>query len=113
MKDCVRTATTHNATLLANGIMHLGTTCDDFLRDNLEWIGKATNWNKFNAVSSLGLIHKGHEAAAMKLLDPYLPKTEADQFGFKEGGALFALGSFFLDIEIKNMIVVLQTKKIR
>uniref|UniRef100_A0A1I7XLY4 DUF3231 family protein n=1 Tax=Heterorhabditis bacteriophora TaxID=37862 RepID=A0A1I7XLY4_HETBA len=32
MKDCVRTATAHNATLMANGIMHLGTTCDDFLR---------------------------------------------------------------------------------
>lgn len=27
-------------------------------RDNLEWISKATNWNKFNAVASLGLIHK-------------------------------------------------------
>ncbi|XGW27813.1 hypothetical protein V3C99_007974 [Haemonchus contortus] len=92
MKDCVRTATAHNATLMANGLMHLGTTCDDFLRDNLDWISKATNWNKFNAVATLGLIHKGHESAAMKLLDPYLPKTEPDQYGFKEGGSLFALG---------------------
>ncbi|KHJ75700.1 Proteasome/cyclosome repeat protein, partial [Oesophagostomum dentatum] len=92
MKDCVRTATAHNATLMANGLMHLGTTCDDFLRDNLDWISKATNWNKFNAVATLGLIHKGHESAAMKLLEPYLPKTEADQFGFKEGGSLYALG---------------------
>ncbi|MCP9263001.1 26S proteasome non-ATPase regulatory subunit 1 [Dirofilaria immitis] len=58
--------------------------------DNLEWISKATNWNKFNAVASLGLIHKGHEANALKLLDPYLPKGEADQFGFKEGGSLYA-----------------------
>ncbi|EPB76999.1 Proteasome/cyclosome repeat protein [Ancylostoma ceylanicum] len=116
MKDCVRTATAHNATLMANGLMHLGTTCDDFLRfvpgefpfnivslvdvnhwkyncsDNLDWISKATNWNKFNAVATLGLIHKGHESAAMKLLEPYLPKAEADQFGFKEGGSLYALG---------------------
>ncbi|KAK6024168.1 Proteasome/cyclosome repeat protein [Ostertagia ostertagi] len=92
MKDCVRTATAHNATLMSNGLMHLGTTCDDFLRDNLDWISKATNWNKFNAVATLGLIHKGHESAAMKLLDPYLPKTEPDQYGFKEGGSLFALG---------------------
>ncbi|KAK6010695.1 Proteasome/cyclosome repeat protein, partial [Ostertagia ostertagi] len=58
MKDCVRTATAHNATLMSNGLMHLGTTCDDFLRDNLDWISKATNWNKFNAVATLGLIHK-------------------------------------------------------
>lgn len=27
-------------------------------RDNLDWISKATNWNKFNAVASLGLIHR-------------------------------------------------------
>ncbi|CAJ0574039.1 unnamed protein product, partial [Mesorhabditis spiculigera] len=92
MKDSVRTATAHNATLIANGFMHFGTTCDDFLRDNLEWIGKATNWNKFNAVATLGLIHKGHEVNSMKLLEAYLPKTEVDQFGFKEGGALYALG---------------------
>lgn len=58
IKDSVRTAATHNATVLANGLMHVGTTCDDFLRDNLDWISKATNWNKFNAVSTLGLIHR-------------------------------------------------------
>lgn len=29
-----------------------------FSRENLEWISKATNWNKFNAVASLGVIHK-------------------------------------------------------
>ena len=32
MKDSVRTACTHNATVIANGLMHAGTTCDDFLR---------------------------------------------------------------------------------
>uniref|UniRef100_A0A914HYK1 26S proteasome non-ATPase regulatory subunit 1 n=1 Tax=Globodera rostochiensis TaxID=31243 RepID=A0A914HYK1_GLORO len=72
--------------------MHCGTTCDDFLRENMDWISKATNWNKFNAVASLGLIHKGHERDAKKLLDPYLPKGDQDQFGFKEGGSLFAYG---------------------
>uniref|UniRef100_A0A914VJV8 26S proteasome non-ATPase regulatory subunit 1 n=2 Tax=Plectus sambesii TaxID=2011161 RepID=A0A914VJV8_9BILA len=92
IKESVRTATTHNAAVVANGLMHVGTTCDDFLRDNLEWISKATNWNKFNAVATIGLIHRGHETDALKLLDPYLPKGEADPFGFKEGGSLYALG---------------------
>ncbi|KAK0403987.1 hypothetical protein QR680_017225 [Steinernema hermaphroditum] len=92
IKDSVRTASAHNATVIANGLMHVGTTCDDFLRDNLEWISKATNWNKFNAVATLGLIHKGHEAKALQLLDPYLPKETTDQFGFKEGGSLYAYG---------------------
>ncbi|TKR80520.1 hypothetical protein L596_014583 [Steinernema carpocapsae] len=92
IKDSVRTASAHNATVIANGLMHVGTTCDDFLRDNLDWISKATNWNKFNAVATLGLIHKGHEAKSLQLLDPYLPKDTTDQYGFKEGGSLYAYG---------------------
>lgn len=92
IKDAIRGACTHNATVIANGLMHAGTTCDDFLRENLDWISKATNWNKFNAVASLGLIHKGHEREAKKILDPYLPKGEQDQFGYKEGGSLYAYG---------------------
>lgn len=35
---------------------------------------------------------QGHEADAQKLLDPYLPKGEPDNFGFKEGGSLYAYG---------------------
>ncbi len=29
-----------------------------FCSDNLEWISKAINWNKFNAVATIGLIHR-------------------------------------------------------
>ena len=32
IKDAVRGSTMHNATVIANGLMHTGTTCDDFLR---------------------------------------------------------------------------------
>lgn len=38
--------------------MHCGTTSDQFLRDNLDWLAKATNWAKFTATASLGVIHK-------------------------------------------------------
>ncbi|CAD6185233.1 unnamed protein product [Caenorhabditis auriculariae] len=110
MKDSVRTATSHNATLIANGLMHLGTTCDDFLRDNLDWISKATNWNKFNAVASLGLIHRGHEESAKKLLDPYLPKSTegSDLYGYKEGGALFAYGLMHANRVVDDVIQYLK-----
>jgi len=81
-----------------------------FLRENLDWISKATNWNKFNAVASLGLIHKvfffimlkfiyfpqGHEREARKILDPYLPRGDVDPYGFKEGGSLYAYGLFII-----------------
>uniref|UniRef100_A0A8R1HSC1 26S proteasome non-ATPase regulatory subunit 1 n=2 Tax=Caenorhabditis japonica TaxID=281687 RepID=A0A8R1HSC1_CAEJA len=92
IKENIRSASGHNALLIANGLMQYGTTCDDFLRNNLTWVSKATNWNKFNAVASLGLIHHGQEASALKVLDPYLPKESVDGFGFKEGGAMLAYG---------------------
>uniref|UniRef100_A0A915D3X0 26S proteasome non-ATPase regulatory subunit 1/RPN2 N-terminal domain-containing protein n=1 Tax=Ditylenchus dipsaci TaxID=166011 RepID=A0A915D3X0_9BILA len=89
IKDSIRTACTHNATLIANGLMHMGTTSDVFLRDNLPWISNATNWNKFNAVASLGLIHKGNEQNAQKVLEPYLPKEgEQDASVLKREGPL-------------------------
>ena len=36
-KDTVRNSVCHNATVIANGLMHAGTTSDQFLRDNLDW----------------------------------------------------------------------------
>ena len=40
-------------------MMHCGTTVDTFLRENLEWLSRATNWAKFSATAGLGVIHKG------------------------------------------------------
>lgn len=82
----------HNATITANGLMHSGTTRDTFLRDNLEWLGRATNWAKFSATASLGVIHKGHLKESMKVLGPYLPEVGASGSPYSEGGSLFALG---------------------
>ncbi|CAK5084131.1 unnamed protein product [Meloidogyne enterolobii] len=104
IKDVVRGSCAHNATVIANGLMHTGTTCDDFLRDNLDWISKATNWNKFNAVASLGLIHKGHEREARKILDPYLPRGDVDPYGFKEGGSLYAYGLIHANHDNQSVI---------
>ena len=53
-----RNSVTHNATIFANALMHAGTTRDTFLRENLEWLSRATNWAKFSATAGLGVIHK-------------------------------------------------------
>lgn len=57
--------------------MHCGTTSDQFLRDNLEWLAKSTNWAKFTATASLGVVHKGHESDALALMAQYLPRDSA------------------------------------
>lgn len=91
-----RNSVTHQATIFANAIMHAGTTRDQFLRDNIEWLAKATNWAKFSATAGLGVIHKGHLKEGLTLLGPYLPQQGggggAASSPYSEGGALYALG---------------------
>lgn len=61
----------HMATIWMNGMMNSYTTNDAFLRDNLAWAESAINWNRFMAISSLGMIHVGNKANADELLTPY------------------------------------------
>jgi len=93
-KETVRNSICHTATIVANAFMHSGTTADTFLRDNLEWLSRATNWAKFTATASLGVIHKGHEKDALKFMATYLPKDSGNNGGsaYAEGGGLYALG---------------------
>lgn len=98
-RDAVRNSICHSATVISNGLMHYGTTSDSFLRENLDWLGRAVNWAKFTATASLGVIHHGHEKDALHLLAPYLPKIPAPAAGttagYTEGGALYALGLIY------------------
>lgn len=91
-KDAIRVSICHTATVIANGFMHSGTTSDQFLRDNLEWLARATNWAKLTATASLGVIHRGHEQEALALMQSYLPRDTGSGAGYSEGGGLYALG---------------------
>ncbi|KAG6818006.1 hypothetical protein H0H87_009161 [Tephrocybe sp. NHM501043] len=79
-----------------NAFMHAGTTSDLFLRENLEWLGLASNWSKFSATAGLGVIHKGYFEQGMTILGPYLPQSGGESnvqgAAYSEGGALYALG---------------------
>ena len=46
-----RSSILHNAIVVSHAYMYNGTTWDVFLRENLDWLGKATNWAKFTAVA--------------------------------------------------------------
>ena len=94
MKKAVdaRNALCHSGIVVAHAYMCSGTTSDTFLRDNLEWLARATNWAKFTATATLGCIHKGHAKQAKQLLAPYLPQQGVSASPFSEGGSLYALG---------------------
>jgi 26S proteasome regulatory subunit N2 len=86
----------HSALTFANAYMHAGTTNDSFIRDNLEWLGRATNWAKFSATAALGVIHRGHLSQGQTLLAPYLPVANGSSSSvYTEGGSLFGLGLIF------------------
>jgi len=91
-KDAIRVSICHTATVIANAFMHSGTTSDQFLRDNLDWLARATNWAKLVATASLGVIHRGHESQALALMSTYLPNEPGPSSGYSEGGGLYALG---------------------
>jgi len=87
----------HSAVTFSNAYMHAGTTVDGFIRDNLDWLARATNWSKFSATAALGVIHRGHLSQGMKLLTPYLPGAASGTTSspYTEGGSLFGLGLIF------------------
>mmetsp|Transcript_32576 Transcript_32576/g.103783 ORF Transcript_32576/g.103783 Transcript_32576/m.103783 type:complete len:1598 (-) Transcript_32576:13-4806(-) len=87
-----RNSVCHSATILCNALMHAGTTVDTFLRENLDWLSRATNWAKFSATAGLGAIHRGHLSRGRDLMAPYLPRDGASGSPYSEGGALYALG---------------------
>lgn len=89
-----RNSVCHSATVFANAAAHAGTGVDTFLRENLDWLAKATNWAKFSATAGLGVIHKGALAKSRSLVSPYLPSAPgaSSPSPYSEGGALYALG---------------------
>jgi len=92
-----RSSVCHSALVFANAIAHSGTAIDTFLRDNLDWLARATAWAKFSATSCLGVIHARHTSSALNLLSPYLPssaglRNSSSPSSYSEGGALYALG---------------------
>eukprot|EP00560_Eucampia_antarctica_P007127 CAMPEP_0197823392 /NCGR_PEP_ID=MMETSP1437-20131217/721_1 /TAXON_ID=49252 ORGANISM="Eucampia antarctica, Strain CCMP1452" /NCGR_SAMPLE_ID=MMETSP1437 /ASSEMBLY_ACC=CAM_ASM_001096 /LENGTH=1035 /DNA_ID=CAMNT_0043422531 /DNA_START=141 /DNA_END=3248 /DNA_ORIENTATION=+ len=97
-----RNSVLHNCAVATHAYLNAGTTNDSFLRDHLDWMKKASNWAKFSATASLGVVHAGHTTEAMSLLEPYLPSSPNNEEGenqavsatggFAEGGSLYALG---------------------
>lgn len=92
-----RNSINHSAVTFNNAFMNAGTCSDKFLRDNLDWLAKASNWSKFSATAALGVIHRGNLEYGYSILQPYLPNADGGSAGgaasvYSEGGALYALG---------------------
>lgn len=97
IKKCIgqKSSILHGAAVWSYGMMNAFTTNDTFLKDNMSWVGQLTNWNRFNATASLGVIHGGNKKEALEVLNPYFTGAAApDQQNspFTTAGAYFAYG---------------------
>jgi len=106
-----RISVLHQATFIANALMHCGTAVDTFLFNNSEWVSKALNWAKFTMTAGIGVIHKGHIKEAMNILDSYLPKPGDDSSPYIAGGSLYALGLIYANHGEKISSYLLQHLK--
>jgi 26S proteasome regulatory subunit N2 len=78
-----------------NGMMNAYTTNDAFIKDNMTWVSQATNWNRFSATASLGMIHMCNASKANEVLDPYLnggAGAGGQTSPYATAGAYFAYG---------------------
>ena len=97
MKNCPyigRSSVIQMALLYANAYMHFGTTNITFLRDNNEWIVRASYWAKFATTATLGVLYKGVKDP-LRLLSPFEPSGEAGKDVHAQSGRLYALGLIY------------------
>lgn len=98
IKKCIgsKSMILHGATVWSNAMMNAYTTNDSFIKDNMSWVATATNWNRFNATASLGIIHSGNKKEAMSILQPYFSGVgagnDAMSSPYSTAGAYFAYG---------------------
>lgn len=96
VKDALepKNMTLHQATVAAHGFMFAGTANTSFVREQMDWFKKSTNWAKFSATASIGVIHrpKGTLQQSKAELQAYLPQASGSTSPYSEGGALYAMG---------------------
>lgn len=87
----------HGSAILGLSMLQAFTQDDAFLKvkENLEWAGKSTHWNKFSSISSLGLIYKNHKDKSV--FAKFLPENNAGDGinHYSNGGALYGLGLLY------------------
>lgn len=85
----------------ANSIMNMGTSNDTFVKANSEALSEAKHWNKYMALSSLGMIHCNN-SDPVSLLYNLLPNENL----LEEGGLLLGVGLIEYNKKALNDTVV-------
>ena len=78
--------------LLTNSFSNSHTGNDEFLKKHMDFANKATNWSRFIATASLGVINMGNTKNSRTILRDYLPGGQNAKSLYCIGGAYYAIG---------------------
>jgi 26S proteasome regulatory subunit N2 len=84
----------HLAVIIANSLMNSHSANDQFLKENMEWLGKSTNWARFTAAATLGVIHMGNIEKGLEIMKPYLPGSAVPSI-YAQAGSFYGLGLIY------------------
>jgi 26S proteasome regulatory subunit N2 len=97
----------HLAVILANSMINSHTKNDSFLKENIEWCAKATNWARFTATSSLGAIHMGNVSKGLEVMKPYMPGSTTVPSVYAQAGSYYGLGLIYANTNNQEILKLL------
>ena len=78
--------------ILTNSFSNSHTGNDEFIKKNMAFVTKATNWARFVATASLGVINMGNIKNSRTVMRDYLPGGSNSRSIYCIGGAYYAIG---------------------
>ncbi len=98
---------THLGVILCNSLLNSHTGNDSFLKDNLDWVSKATNWARFITTSSIGVIHMNNIEKGYDIIKQYLPGGSLNQNSiYAQGGAFYGLGLIYFGTNDEKILKI-------
>ncbi len=98
----------HLGVIIANSLFNSHTKNDSFLKDNIEWCAKATNWARFTATSSLGAIHMGNISKGLDIMKPYMPGSSSVPSVYAHAGSYYGLGLIYANTNDEKIMKLLR-----
>ena len=78
--------------ILTNSFSNSHTGNDEFIKKNMAFVTKATNWARFVATASLGVINMGNTKNSRTVMKDFLPGGTNSRSIYCIGGAYYAIG---------------------
>ena len=78
--------------ILTNSFSNSHTGNDEFIKKNMAFVTKATNWARFLATASLGVINMGNTKNSRTIMRDYLPGGANSRSIYCIGGAYYGIG---------------------